>query len=1337
MFGKLFSYLALARSGLLEGEEAVSMEVMARLLELHKKRNWMREVVSEAILVIMWSMPPSLVEDKVLTLLANTDTDQVVGLGSYGTGTNLALADTPLEEYTPWQLQLAIGLQLYASEHGEEHKSVKKLVRALAPGETKKVCTADTLPSLETTLLGATAGFPKVHRVWDYVLGQVFGMSGSDRSLPVQRVEGLGSKQLALLQGIITFIESQLMPASHERRSLAYRLTVTLARLTPAEHMPLVLSPVVLRGLARARINKKHILNRLAARSIIDIVEAVQDDAKCRLLVASTLVQHGAGGGLHFDAFTQRMITLLMEGLGADDVKTFIKSLAGIVANTSNQSENTSSSSSAKKEETPKKAGKKAGKKAASASKKGDDEEEDDGEDEEEEETEEDLQLAAERAALAAIEALAALAKTSSLSHRSEAMVQIVSLFLRVGCFGAGQAKASGGTGSSSSSSSKGKRGGKKGSKNADADTVVALSDDCMAMFDIAEGSGKVSYPESVVAAAAGKLLAILSDAGNSTLAALDGDSNGSTDRDPTLVMVTVRMAFFLCSSCGVALHQKTLSSTAAVSGMVASMEQDEDDDDDAEGMKEDKGEGGEDSIKSVFLRAFAVMQSDALSVSTTKAASAAPTGKKGAKSADTNVHGWLHLLLGHASMMMLCAANEISATVSELSTVCPLVAALADGKAPACDDDDEDEEEATAELLSGLLDATLELVSYSGDSAVTVKGIRESSRRVWGALGRSITITLPLLESVVEAVIGDDVEEEEEEDEADAHDDGSDAMDEEEEKGASRGKANGKGKGKGAKKGEEEEEEEEDEEEEEEDEIIGADEALDLLATEESDSEDELERLQGMVSETMHNEGADAALMSMLELRKQNRKAGLLLAKRKQCVIRSRALDILEALLVKADSAELLMPLLPPLLVCVRRLQSGLAQNLQEGQAFEERLRSFIETRLAKKHFVLLAEGDVEVEEGVVQLVLRVCDGLKIDLTCSSMPMRRMAQAVLLCVTRACAGSDVPAAQTVLAECVKSLLSLYFSKKNARLSSALFDEFVTRYPDFTVMHLMPLFVSAPAAEDTKGAFLRTEGVRYLSSTLRRFVSLSEASKAQVGSSVTAICVALGTFLASLVGDGGDAGANAKRIKPVLQCVRELAQLPVCKGKIDELRNAGAATAANGKKGSKKNGKKEAAAAAGPSFDDAAAALVSAVEKAAAAGNSQQQQSSNTPTGKGSNAVSNVATQALTALGAMGLKVTMPAPAAASSNSATTTPSKGDKPKPEGSSNKKQKKLTRLDEEELKYLKKQQQIMQEQEDEQEKQGNTAAVDAAAEAKLNKWFEEPAKQERRKKTKREQ
>ena len=367
-----------------------------------------------------------------------------------------------------------------------------------------------------------------------------------------------------------------------------------------------------------------------------------------------------------------------------------------------------------------------------------------------------------------------------------------------------------------------------------------------------------------------------------------------------------------------------------------------------------------------------------------------------------------LSQLLGQAVIMLVSATHEVSSSVSELGSILPAIVDVLEGRTKkkkqleskksnkskkskkeadeVLEVEESEGDERQVELLSSLLDICLELLSYTGENNVTAKGIRDAVRRVWGAVGRDLSVSLDLLESVVEAVIADDVEDDDDEDDEDEEaiekDNGDNSEDDEDVE------VKGNGKGEGRKRKREklggpkprvrmmrmrmrrmrmgmrtEAEAEDDNEDQDKDVVIAPTDALDLLANEESDSDEELERLKGMVE---HGPEADAALVNMLEQRRQGRKAGLLMAKRKQCVIRSRALDILESLLNRVDSAELLVPIFPPLLVCVRKLQTGLIQNLHEGRAFEERLRTYIEGKFCKKRFSLIGEGDEEVEEGV-----------------------------------------------------------------------------------------------------------------------------------------------------------------------------------------------------------------------------------------------------------------------------------------------------------------------------------------------------------------------------------
>ena len=237
------------------------------------------------------------------------------------------------------------------------------------------------------------------------------------------------------------------MPTSHERRSLAYRLTITMARLTPASNMPLILSSVVMKGLASARSNPKHLLHRLASRSMTDLVEAVQDCTKCRLLMASTLVQFGGGAGQNFDAFSVKMLTSLTSGLSSNDITSHITSLVQVVAKVrhrgNNSSDNRDTAPSEKKRNVKLKGNhnsrvKKKSNKDALMVIEGDEEDEEDKEDEDQDDTGVDQADSDDAAACAAIEALGALLKNASLAQRGYAARLVVAILVRIACIGKG-----------------------------------------------------------------------------------------------------------------------------------------------------------------------------------------------------------------------------------------------------------------------------------------------------------------------------------------------------------------------------------------------------------------------------------------------------------------------------------------------------------------------------------------------------------------------------------------------------------------------------------------------------------------------------------------------------------------------------------------------------------------------------------------------------------------------------------------------------------------------------------------------------------------------------------
>lgn len=81
--------------------------------------------------------------------------------------------------------------------------------------------------------------------------------------------------QEQLLQSFTSLLETRFLPVSHEKRSLALCLSVTLLRLAPAEHFPMILSKPLVRLVLAARANKKHTLHAFTAGIIENWREAV------------------------------------------------------------------------------------------------------------------------------------------------------------------------------------------------------------------------------------------------------------------------------------------------------------------------------------------------------------------------------------------------------------------------------------------------------------------------------------------------------------------------------------------------------------------------------------------------------------------------------------------------------------------------------------------------------------------------------------------------------------------------------------------------------------------------------------------------------------------------------------------------------------------------------------------------------------------------------------------------------------------------------------------------------------------------------------------------------
>ena len=171
MFGKLFCYLAIVKSGVISSNIEASLNILNRIIELHNRKGWIREVCIEALLLFCYSSSRSVMEHVVVKLAP--------------------LLTGPLAEMSAWQLMLLLGLT-QACTHVEVESFTEEMLRTSV---TKESMSLSKLNEVSETLLACTSGFPKMHRVWDYLLACIFPMN-TERQLSGKRLNSFTAQQV-------------------------------------------------------------------------------------------------------------------------------------------------------------------------------------------------------------------------------------------------------------------------------------------------------------------------------------------------------------------------------------------------------------------------------------------------------------------------------------------------------------------------------------------------------------------------------------------------------------------------------------------------------------------------------------------------------------------------------------------------------------------------------------------------------------------------------------------------------------------------------------------------------------------------------------------------------------------------------------------------------------------------------------------------------------------------------------------------------------------------------------------------------------------------------------
>lgn len=178
LFGKLFALFCILQSNqmnsYIQSNPKEIIIIFNQLSDLYYKKTWLREVTTEAILLLL-DLICKTIKKKDITF--NEIFDKVK------TFLPKSLEDTlENKELQLSHLHWVLGLQALNSN---KHIQIKNLLN-----EMNLIFTLNSFQFHSILLLNSSNGFPKIHRIWEYILGLIFSLS-SDRYLTHQRYVNL------------------------------------------------------------------------------------------------------------------------------------------------------------------------------------------------------------------------------------------------------------------------------------------------------------------------------------------------------------------------------------------------------------------------------------------------------------------------------------------------------------------------------------------------------------------------------------------------------------------------------------------------------------------------------------------------------------------------------------------------------------------------------------------------------------------------------------------------------------------------------------------------------------------------------------------------------------------------------------------------------------------------------------------------------------------------------------------------------------------------------------------------------------------------------------------
>lgn len=502
-------------------------------------------------------------------------------------------------------------------------------------------------------------------------------------------------------------------------------------------------------------------------------------------------------------------------------------------------------------------------------------------------------------------------------------------------------------------------------------------------------------------------------------------------------------------------------------------------------------------------------------------------------------------------------------------------------------DDEDDDDEEEDPQL--DLLDCSVEFLSVSSDHAI--KGLRDAIKRMWSAIFALIpeeSLSQTVMDVLVDVVMGnsndDAAGEGDEEGDADDDEDDEDAgegeEDDEEEAeeapvaiskskktAAAAASAAGKKQPVASKKGETNEEDDE-----EKDVMIKNDDFMDFMMVDDGafvdhviekkmtmdtdDADEDADEDDDEEGAMVHRREADGALGNLIRLRKESRKEGLMALHRKQILLRSRVLDILEALINRVRSGPTLFSLLQPMVLGAKKsIKSKIMADINEGKTLLARILSLLAQLCKKKIVIQVATVDGLEDEFVAELT-EFRPVLHTMMLSKVLQIRQVAQDMIITLVRIAWASDSSAAQTIVAGIVEDLWQHFATKRHSTIPGKyLEDLLVQRFPVIFLPRFLPRLLQALI--DTPLLYTKGEISEMLLSILKRFVNLETAAKDAMASHVGATIEAFAKVFASLAQTATTSTApssssssnkkeksfSTKRVKPLVASVKSLVEL--------------------------------------------------------------------------------------------------------------------------------------------------------------------------------------------------